>query len=242
MCRMVGVVFRDQFPLNVLTDLKTVSREGKIPGREQRGHRDGWGIASFVGGSPEYLGRSQKWASDDRSFELAMDKASELRPPNIVIGHVRAASRGKAKLENTHPFIVGGLVLGHNGTIKGFNPVAKRVSRGETDSERLANALADRYDQRHDLRTALKSVIREEVINREFTGAVLLVSDGRTLCGYRDYSENGSYYDLRLAVEKENIVLFQEAASGIGGSVSRIKRREMVSVGLDLEVTRETIR
>jgi len=242
MCRMVGVVFRDQFPMKVLTDLRTVSREGKIPDNKQLGHRDGWGIASFVDGSPEYLGRSPKWAAEVKSFDSAMNNVSKLSPPNIVIGHVRAASRGKAKLENTHPFIVGGLVLGHNGTIKGFNPVTKRESQGETDSERLANALADRYEQRHDLRAALKSVIREEVLDREFTGAVLLASDGRALCGYRDYSENGSYYDLRLTVEKKNIVLFQESANGIGGSISQIKRREMVSVGLDLEVTRETIR
>jgi predicted glutamine amidotransferase len=242
MCRMVGVVSRGQFPINVLSDLRTVSEKGVIPGRKQRGHRDGWGIASFVDGSPVYLGRSPTWAAEDPSFEMAVNKASELRPPSIVIGHVRAASRGKAKLVNTHPFIVGGLVLGHNGTIKEFNPATKRKSLGETDSELLALVLADRYEQGHDLRTALKKVIREEVLDREFTAAVLLVSDGKTLCGYRDYSENGSYYDLRVAAGKESIVLFQETANGIDGSVSRVKRGELVSIGLDLVVEREMLR
>jgi len=242
MCRMVGVVFRDQFPTNVLTDLRMISREGEIPDHTQRGHRDGWGIASFVDGSPVYLGRSPTWAAEDSSFKNAMNKASKLRPPSIVIGHIRAASRGTAKLVNTHPFIVGGLVLGHNGTIKGFNPATDRRGLGETDSELLALLLADRYEQEHDLRTALKTVIQEEVRDREFTGAVLLASDGKTLCGYRDYSENGSYYDLRVAAGKESIVLFQETANGIEGSVSQVKRRELVSIGLDLEVVRETIR
>jgi len=242
MCRMVGVVFRDQFPVNVLTDLRTISREGEIPGRKLRGHRDGWGIASFVDGSPVYLGRSPSWAAEDSSFEIAVNKASKLRPPSIVIGHIRAASRGKAKLVNTHPFIVGGLVLGHNGTIKGLNFATEGRRLGGTDSELLALALADRYEKEHNLRIALKAVIQEEVLDREFTGAVLLVSDGKTLCGYRDYSENGSYYNLRLAVGKQSIVLFQETANGIDGSVSQVKRRELVSIGLDLEVKREMIR
>lgn len=242
MCRMVGVVFRDQFPMSILTDLRMVSREGAIPGRKQRGHRDGWGIASFVDGTPVYLGRSPTWAAEDPSFDIAVNKASKLRPPSIVIGHIRAASRGKAELVNTHPFIVGGIVLGHNGTISGLNPTTERRRLGETDSELLALALADRYERKHDLRTALKTVIRDEVLDREFTGAILIVSDGKTLCGYRDYSENGSYYDLCLAAGKGSIVLFQETADGIGGSVSQVKRRELVSIGLDLEVKREMIR
>ncbi len=241
MCRMVGVVSRGQFPIDVLTDLRMISKQGEVPGHMQRGHRDGWGIASFVDGFPVYLGRSPKWAAEDPSFEIAVNKASKLRPPSIVIGHVRAASRGKAKLVNTHPFIVGGLVLGHNGTIKGLKPLAERKSRGETDSELLALVLADRYEKEHDLRTALKAVIRDEVLDREFTAAILLVSDGKTLCGYRDYAENGGYYDLRVATGKESIVLFQETTNGIDGSISQVKRGELVSIGLDLEVERETL-
>jgi predicted glutamine amidotransferase len=239
---MVGVVFRGQFPMDVLSDLRKISIEGEIPDHTQRGHRDGWGVASFVEGSPVYLGRSPAWAAEDRSFEVAMSKASKLCPPGIVIGHIRAASLGNAKLVNTHPFIVGGLVFGHNGTLKGFHPITKRKSLGETDSELLALVLADRYEHDHDLRTALKTVIREEVLGREFTGAILLASDGKTLCGYRDYSMNGSYYDLRVATGKESTVLFQETRNGIDGSVSQVKRGELVSIGLDLEVTRETIR
>jgi predicted glutamine amidotransferase len=242
MCRMVGVVFRDQFPTSVLTDLRIVSRDGNIPDHRRLGHRDGWGIASFVKESPSYLGRSPKWAAEDPMFEDAVSRASELRPPNIVIGHVRAASRGGARLVNAHPFVVGGIVFGHNGTVKGLDSITTQRRRlGQTDSELLALALADKYEQKRDLRTALKRVIREEVLGREFTGAIMLASDGETLCGYRDYSENGDYYDLRLAVEKKNVILFQETSSGIDGSVSQVKRRELVTIGLDLEVRRESI-
>jgi predicted glutamine amidotransferase len=242
MCRMVGVVSRDKFPMSVLTDLRKMSREGVIPNHARRGHRDGWGVATFVDGAPVYLGRSPIWAAEDSSFDVAVQKASELRPPSIVIGHVRAASRGKAEIANTHPFIVGGIVLGHNGTIKGLDPATKRKRMGETDSELLALILADRYEQKHDLRTALKTVIRDEVLDREFTGAVLIVSDGKTLCGYRDYSENGNYYDLRVVTGKDRVILFQETAGGIDGADSQVRRGELVSIGLDLEVARENIR
>lgn len=242
MCRMVGVVFRDQFPREVLRDLREVSRVGRIPGKEKVGHREGWGIASFIDGSPSYLGRSPNWAAGDASYENALASASALAGPNIVIGHVRASSRGEARLANTHPFIVDEIVLGHNGTVTGFNPATERRPEGETDSELLALALADQYKLEHDLRVALKSVILEDVDGREFTGAVLLASDGKTLCGYRDYSENGAYYNLRLAATEDHVTLFQETIDGYAGSVSQIGRRELVSIGLDLVVRRETLR
>jgi predicted glutamine amidotransferase len=244
MCRMVGVVFRDRFPLGTLTDLRHVSEIGKIPGEKEPGHKDGWGIVSFRNGSPRYIGRSTRPAFIDPSFDSALEDMPELISPNILIAHVRAASAGGATLPNTHPFVVGGIVLAHNGTIKSFNPVTKLKPKGETDSERLLLVLTDRLEETGDLRSALKSLIRDDIRKHKSSAAILLVSDGKTLYGYRDYSDarKASYYDLRIAKCEDHVTLFQETYLGYNARTVRVKKGELVSVGLDLKVKREMLR
>ncbi len=243
MCRMVGVVFRDRFPLGALTDLRHVAEVGRIPGEEQPGHRDGWGIASFRNGSPRYIGRSARPAFLDPSYDSALEDVQEVDGPNILIAHVRAASAGGATLPNTHPFVVDGIVLGHNGTVKDFNPETKRKPRGETDSERLAIVLAERYEANGDLRVALKSLILEDIAEHDFTATVLLASDGKTLFGYRDFArkDRAGYYALKIAKCDDYVALFQETFQGYKAEVADVKKGQLVSVGLGLSIKKEML-
>jgi len=244
MCRMVGVVFRDRFPLGTLTDLRHLSEIGKIPGEKEPGHEDGWGIVSFRSDSPRYIGRSTRPAFIDPSFDSALEDIPELDSPNILIAHARAASAGGATLPNTHPFVVGGIVLAHNGTIKDFDQVTKLKSKGETDSERLLLVLTDRLEEMGDVRSALKSLIRDDILRHKFSAAVLLVSDGKNLYGYRDYSDSrrASYYDLRIAKCEDYVSLFQETYLGYNTRTTHVKKGELVSVGLDLKIRKEMLR
>lgn len=243
MCRMVGVVFRNEFPMGTLTDLRHVSEVGKIPEVEQLGHRDGWGIVSFRNGTSRYIGRSTRPAFIDPSFDSALEDIPELAGPNILIAHVRASSKGAATLPNTHPFVVDGIVLGHNGTIEDFHPGTTRKPKGETDSERLALLVADRYDEEGDLGMALKSVILGELSEHEFSSAVMLASDGETLYGYRDYArkDRARYYALRMCQCKDYVALFQQTRIGYKGKLSSVKKGELVSISLDLMVRREQV-
>ena len=243
MCRMLGVVFTREFPMETLADLRCESETGEIPGEKERGHRDGWGIVSFRDGNPRYIGRSPRPAFLDPSFDSALCDVPELVPPNILIAHVRAASKGTATLPNTHPFVVDGIVLGHNGTIESFQPKTTREPKGETDSERLALLVADRYDEKKDLRAALRSVILDEMSEHEFSSAIMLASDGRVLCGYRDFAQKdrARYYNLRLCQCGNFVGLFQETYLGYEGRISQVKKGELVSVDLDLKVKREQV-
>ena len=243
MCRMVGVVFRSQFPMGTLADLRRVSEVGKIPEEKERGHRDGWGIVSFRNSTPRYIGRSPRPAFLDPSFDSALEDIPELGAPNVLIAHVRAASKGTVTLPNTHPFVVDGIVLGHNGTIEDFHPRTSRKPKGETDSERLTLLVADRYDEKGTLGAALKSVILEELSEHDFSSAIMLASDGKALFGYRDYArkDRARYYTLRMCQCKDYVSLFQETSLGYKGRLSSVKKGEMVSVGLDLKVKRERI-
>jgi predicted glutamine amidotransferase len=240
---MLGVVFKGEFPLRILSDLRSISEIGKIPDEEDRGHRDGWGMVSFRDGSPRYIGRSPRPAFLDPSFDSAMEDVPRLAPPNILIAHVRAASKGTATLQNTHPFVVGGIVLGHNGTIEDFHPKTTRIPKGETDSERLALLVADRYDEKGDLREALRSVILGELSEHEFSSAIMLASDGKVLCGYRDYArrDRAWYYDLRARQCGDRVALFQETQLDQGSKTYQVKKGELVTVGLDLKVRKERV-
>ncbi len=243
MCRMVGIVFRDLVPLELLLDLRHIAQFGQVPdpGDEGPGHKDGWGIVSFAHGSPLYVGRSTRPAHVDPSFDSALEDVSRLRPPNMLIAHVRRSSRGKRSLPNTHPFVSDGLVFAHNGTVKKFEPNTRHAPKGDTDSEGLFMVLLDRLEEKHDLKSALRSVIREDVKGHECTGLVLLISDGRTLHGFRDFGEGQPdwYYDLKVVRARDYAALFQETHLILDGEGEQVGRGELVSIGLGLEVSRE---
>jgi len=243
MCRMVGLVFRGHVPIDTLCDLRRVAEIGVVPEQEHRGHVDGWGVVSFTNGSPRYIGRSDRAMHADPSFDAALMDVGRLPAPNILIAHARAASKGSAKMENTHPFVIDGLVLAHNGTVYDLEPPKGTVPKGESDSEVLALMLAERYAKERDLERAITALITEDIRRRKFSAAVLLVSDGRTLFGYRDFTsdDRASYYDLRIANGDGHVALYQETAMGHTGESSQVSKGELVEVSLDLSVRRRMV-
>ncbi len=243
MCRLLGVVFRGRFPIDTLCELKILSEIGRVPGEERRGHRDGWGIASFRESGPYYLGRSARPAFSDQRYNASIEAADHIAPPNILIAHVRAASTGSVSIDNSHPFIFGGLVFAHNGTVKDLPEDGRGRQRGGTDSERLAILLADRMEEKKALPSALKSVVKEEIDKRDFTAAIIVASDGKSLVGYRDFSnpELSGYYSLRIAKCEDSVSLFQEIAVGCEGERTDLGKRQLVEVTRDLKIRTETL-
>lgn len=244
MCRMVGVVFRKEFPIGTLNDLRHIAEVGEIPGEKERGHRDGWGVVSFMNGSPRYVGRSPRPMHLDPSYDSALQDIQKLRTPNILIAHARAASKGGARMENTHPFVVGGVVLAHNGTVhSSLRTPRTSVPKGESDSEVLAMLLADRVEETRDLETALESLVVEDLGGKDFSAAIILASDGETILGYRDYKdeERASYYDLWLARCRDYVAFYQQSYIGYSGELSQVSKGELVSVTKDLSIRRRML-
>lgn len=73
---------------------------------------------------------------------------------NTMVTHVRAATTGSADEVNSHPFLIEGRIMAHNGGFSDLAVVERRVGdymrfvRGDTDSERFA-ALIARESNRH---------------------------------------------------------------------------------------------
>lgn len=109
-------------------------REGVIPG---------WGVGFYQGG--EIL--LKRRPIDDRPEISLVDMTKDVRA-DILVAHVRAATVGSLRTENTHPFRYRQWLFAHTGTVEGFDRLRTRLSesipqflqrdvRGETDSEIL---------------------------------------------------------------------------------------------------------
>lgn len=114
MCRMIGCLSTSaselEYPLlgapHALIRQSREDRAGKC-------HRDGWGIASFAGDGLLIVQKNHEPAFEDKLFA---EYAAHLRAP-VWLAHVRAASTGNVRRENTHPFHYRNWAWVHNGTI-----------------------------------------------------------------------------------------------------------------------------
>lgn len=133
MCELLGM------NCNVPTDICFSFR-----GFQQRGggtgvHRDGWGIAFFEGkGARVFL-------DPEPSVNSAIAELVSHYPirSRNVIAHIRKATHGSVRLENTHPFMreLWGhhWIFAHNGKMPDFYPElnGQFLPVGDTDSERV---------------------------------------------------------------------------------------------------------
>jgi len=121
-------------------------------GGETHQNRDGWGIVISEGSDAHYF-REAEPASNSPLDRFVREHAT---PHEIMIAHVRRASRGNRLLANTHPFrrVHRGKVqhFAHNGTLTGIDDLssAQRLIPhrvGETDSELSFLVLLDRLEE-----------------------------------------------------------------------------------------------
>ncbi len=101
----------------------------------------GWGLGFYQGG--EVLMRRRPL--DDHDVIDLSQLAADVRA-DVLIGHVRAATVGALRTENTHPFRYRQWLFAQTGTLAGFDAMRERLAatvpgflrgniRGETDAE-----------------------------------------------------------------------------------------------------------
>ena len=140
MCELMGM------ECNLPTDITFSFTGFALRGGKTGPHADGWGVALYQG----------KFASSflepRPACESAMANFIRDNPIKtlLAVAHVRKKTRGKASLENTHPFkrVLWGRhwVFAHNGTLPHVKRHKLRVEEplGETDSEHAFYQLDDR--------------------------------------------------------------------------------------------------
>jgi predicted glutamine amidotransferase len=132
MCQLLGM------NCNVPTDICFSFTGFQARGGLTDHHTDGWGISFFEGkGVRQFLDPNASASSPVADFI----RTYPIKSKN-VIAHIRKATQGEVKLENTHPFVreMWGQYwsFAHNGDLKNFAPVLDGRFRpvGNTDSEK----------------------------------------------------------------------------------------------------------
>ncbi len=106
-------------------------------------HGDGWGLGHYDAATPR-LARQPAAASSGDDFRWASASAFTTN----AVAHVRHATVGGRRLDNTHPFQLDRWLFAHNGTLGAFaqfkprllaalTPELRARPRGDTDSEHV---------------------------------------------------------------------------------------------------------
>jgi glutamine amidotransferase len=112
---------------------------------------DGTGLGWFDDGGIPWVDKAAIAAWEDAAFAL---EARELYSDNFL-AHIRFASTGGLRPENTHPFVQNGRMLAHNGVIEGLHTLEAELGdyrslvAGDTDTERFF-ALVTKQIDAHD--------------------------------------------------------------------------------------------
>lgn len=185
MCQLLGM------NCNVPTDICFSFAGFRARGGLTDIHKDGWGIAFF----------------EDRGVRVFLDPQASSTSPiaelvrsypirsRNVIAHIRKATQGETRLENTHPFqreLWGRpWVFAHNGNLLDYAPTSQGWYQpvGSTDSERAFCAIMEGLRQRFPegepdlaaLHQAVAEMARDIGAHGEFN---FLLSDGRCLLAH----------------------------------------------------------
>ena len=163
---------------------------------------DGTGLAHYVGREP-MVDKHPIAAYENREFAT---EARHVRS-HLFVAHVRHATRGEPRLENTQPFAHGSLVFAHNGTIDGLEDLLASLGLllGDTDSERYFALLRYHLGEASDTLTGIQKTVEWIEENCAYTSLNFLLADGDSL------------YVLRLPDDEELYVRHLEPEEDLRG-------------------------
>src|SRR5215210_5476608 len=186
MCRLFGAAA--SAPVDVSFELL---RSDNSVLRQSEEHDSGWGSAYYTNGAPAVRRFAHAAHADEGFDEVTSGRA------RLIMVHVRRATIGGLRLENTHPFSRGPYTYCHNGTIikaAQLEELADRPPAGDTDSERFFNMLMTGFDA-DDVTGSLRRAVEAVCDRCRFSALNFLFCDGRCLYAYRF----GVYRLFRLA-------------------------------------------
>lgn len=250
MCRMMGVVSRGPVYYDLFEEFADLATQGMCPigAPDERGHKDGWGLACFQNGALTMHIRDAGCAADASKYYGTAWKIAKLnieRAPGqslIVMGHLRRASvAGLVAQKYSHPFVEqrDGVTWAfqHNGSL-----VKDPGEKGQIDSQVLFQSLLNRIEGRthEDVAKATRGV-RDEAIEKYggFTGLNFMLSDGQSLHAYRDFQTNGQYYTLYIDNFGEMVIAASEPILAM--QAEPIPKGILHTVSADLVVQRAAV-
>lgn len=250
MCRMMGVVSRGPVYYDLFEEFADLATNGMCPlgAPDEKGHKDGWGLACFQNGVLQFHMRDVGAAPDASKYYGYAWKIAKLNIERgagqelIVLGHLRrAASKARVAQKWTHPFVEEQdgrtWAFQHNGSLLSETKDPDRI-----DSQVLFAALLDALDGagHEDVAKATRSMRRVALQEYGgFTSLNFMLADGTALHAYRDFGENGQYYTLYQDHFGEMVITASEPILAM--KAEPIPRGILHTVTSNLEVQRTTI-
>lgn len=179
MCQLLGL--NSNLPTDICASFSGFRARGGLTDK----HADGWGIAFFEPSALRILSDPQPSCKSPLAEIVA---THPIQSTNIV-AHIRKATVGAVRQENTHPFSRNlwgrHWVFAHNGTLAGYDPVLQGSYQpvGCTDSEWafcwILNGLQRHFGNQRPDTASLFEWLRQAVIHLSEFGVInFLLSDG----------------------------------------------------------------
>jgi len=176
MCRLLGLIANKPVDLEFsLGKFRELARK----------HPDGWGMGWYEEGEARVFKQAIP-ASDLGSKLPQLSKSVKSR---IFLCHVRRASCGKPREENSHPFRFDNWIFAHNGTVDREQLRRKLRGRyaegiaGETDSEVYFRWLLQCIEEEGEVEEGIRMAVEEA--RKSAKGLNFLLSDGKHLYAFR---------------------------------------------------------
>jgi predicted glutamine amidotransferase len=244
MCRLLGWASHEPTSLLALLGEEDLDAFTELSCR----HADGWGLARSRRRGVEVRKQPDAARTSGEFADRARNGSADLG-----LAHLRWATLGlDVRTENTHPFTDGRIAFAHNGSIRPPEALdrlltrrARRLRRGDTDSERYFLAVVSRMQEGSSPGDALAETVAEIAATTDFTSlnCLLLTRDAlhavsRVNSGARiEFDEGPDYYELRYKVTDGAVVV---ASSGWGRDWDRLADGDLLTVRrrtLDVSVT-----
>lgn len=215
MCRMLGLtnfVFRKHE--GILTDFFELAESGKTLPEDSPGHLDGWGIGFYKNGTAVVHKSGHSIVKEKGAFFKICETVNT---SNILLIHFRKSSwKGTSKLVHAHPFMAGNVLFAHNGTIRDFKTLRKKIILNPPPPQTLDTEVYLRYVMNFislGLANAFQKAIRDIRSNHRYSSLTCLFSDGDRLYGFREYTRAPWYYTLYHARREEAAMISSQPVS-----------------------------
>lgn len=170
---------------------------------------DSTGIG-IVQGDGEVLVLKGPWSPETLLDFKVVDQAL-LTSAKVLMGHNRAATRGKVSKQNAHPWFTGRILGAHNGTLDcGCLKDLEKNYEGDTDSEQLINSIHSLDGKIADALKLAAGAWALTIYDRETEGINLVRTDQRPLFYALSESRDTLYwaseaYMLRWILERNEV-------------------------------------
>jgi len=215
MCRMLGLKnFVFQRHRKILENFFKLAESGKnLPG-DTPGHLDGWGVGFYKNGKAFVHKSGSSIVKEKREF---FDICERVKASRILLLHLRKSSwSGTSKLAHAHPFVVGNILFTHNGTIRDFKALRKRITHDPPHPEALDSEVYFRYVMNFaplGLAKAIRKAACHIKTSHTYSSLTCLFADGNLLYGFREYTKNPWYYSLYYTPDQEATIVASQPVS-----------------------------